>query len=79
MCLFFNWIHCSQTFGAADFIAKKYYLMTTKYIHTSILIVTQIYLFIYFCMQALTQCEMTLTNLGVIKVGAPDTAGAAQV
>ncbi|KAI4295907.1 hypothetical protein L6164_035903 [Bauhinia variegata] len=29
--------------------------------------------------QALAQCEIMLTDLGVIKVGAPDTAGAAQL
>lgn len=31
------------------------------------------------CLQALAQCEMTLHNLGVVKVTTDDTAGAAQV
>lgn len=31
------------------------------------------------CVQALDQCEMTLNKLGVVRVNADDTAGAAQV
>ena len=34
---------------------------------------------IYSCLQALSQCEMTLNKLGVVKVNADDTARAAQV
>lgn len=30
-------------------------------------------------MQALAQCEMTLNDLGAVKIGAHDTAAAAQV
>lgn len=30
-------------------------------------------------LQALTQCDMTLNKLGLIRVSAEDTAGAAQV
>lgn len=32
-----------------------------------------------FHLQALDQCEMTLSKLGIIRVSAEDTAGAAQV
>lgn len=35
--------------------------------------------YLYSHLQALDQCEMTLSKLGVVRVSADDTAGAAQV